>query len=348
MMVPCGESGYREFMETRVRDFLTESVMKGQMISFDGARIQYYYAVQAKARASIVLVHGFTEFFGKFHEAFYNFFDQGYNVFFIEQRGHGLSQRFVDNRELIHIDSFDTYTRDLKCFLDEIVVPNSVASAETDASGIASASDDVHLSTRKLPLLLYCHSMGGCVGALFLEDYPVYFKAALLSSPMLKINFGGMKNWQTDLLAKTSKILGWEKRPLPNYTPFDPVHPDFENSSTLSRARFDYSFEQRLLGGDCYTMSGGTYGWCIAAMDAARKIRENAHTVRIPVLICQAGRDDMVDNEGQNVFARHAANCRIRRFPEAKHEIYNSTGNMLRDYEDTVLNFYAEVLENLR
>lgn len=324
MLVPCDEAAYREFMERKVKPFLESSVTGSQFESFDGAKIQYYCAVQENARASVVIVHGFTEYFAKFHELFYNFYDQGCNVFFIEQRGHGLSARMVENKDLVHVDSFETYVKDLQTFLDQIVVKSS----------------------ENLPLLLYAHSMGGCVGALFLEEHPEYFKAALLSSPMLKMYFGDVKNWQADLLAKTSKVLGWEKRPMPGYVPFDPEHPDFENSCALSKARYDYFWEMRLKGDD-YTMCSGTYGWCVAALDATKKIAENAPEVKIPVLICQAGKDTMVDNEGQNIFARRAKQASIRRFPGAKHEIYNSTGTMLRDYEDTVFGFYNKVLTEM-
>lgn len=72
MMVPWDETDYKTFMDTEVRNFLATKVREGQFESFDGARLQYYYAVQPGARAAVVMVHGFTEFFGKFHEVFYN------------------------------------------------------------------------------------------------------------------------------------------------------------------------------------------------------------------------------------------------------------------------------------
>lgn len=35
--------------------------------------------------------------------------------------------------------------------------------------------------------MLFAHSMGGCVGALYLEKYPETFKKAVLSSPMMRM-----------------------------------------------------------------------------------------------------------------------------------------------------------------
>jgi len=47
------------------------------------------------------MVHGFCEFFGKFHETAYTFYEQGYSVFFVELRGHGYSENhlMMDDQE---------------------------------------------------------------------------------------------------------------------------------------------------------------------------------------------------------------------------------------------------------
>lgn len=320
-MVPFDDENYKKFMANEMQDWLKTTVNQGRFHSFDQMEIQYYYAVRPDAKATIVMVHGFCEFFGRYHEVAYDFYDQGFNFFFLELRGHGLSERKISNADLVHVDSFNEYRDDLKCFLDKVVLPIEP----------------------KLPKLLFCHSMGGAVGAMFLEKYPNYFKAAVLSSPMLKIRFGNFKNWQVHLLSTTARIMHWQKKPLPNATPFDPDKPDFETGNcALSRARFDYQFELRKNGRTSYTMNGGTYGWCLAAMDATKELREKANLVKVPVLIVQAGLDTMVDNSGQQEFADRAPHCIIRRIPEAKHEIFNSSGETLGKYYSLLFRFFRE------
>ena len=39
-------------------------------------------------------------------------------------------------------------------------------------------------------LFLFAHSMGGAIGADFLEEYPEYFNSAILSAPMFQVNTG--------------------------------------------------------------------------------------------------------------------------------------------------------------
>lgn len=317
-MVPFGEEEYQNFMERDVQDWLAHTVKSGRFESTDGMEIQYYYALHSSAKATIVMVHGFCEFFGKYHEVAYNFYDQGYSFFFIENRGHGLSERKISQADLVHVDSFSEYVEDLKNLMDRVV-------------------DQKDPDSRKM---LFCHSMGGAIGALFLETYPQYFKSALLSSPMLKMSFGGIKPWQARILETVSKIMHWQKKPLPNATPFDPDHPDFEHSASTSKARYLYQFNLRRQGKSAYTMNGGTYGWGMAAMKATKKLRQEAGRVKVPVLICQAGRDEWVDNSGQEEFAQRARHCIIRRLPQAKHEIFNSDKETLTSYYDLVFRFF--------
>ena len=269
------------------------------------------------------MVHGFCEFFAKFHETAYDFYDQGYSIYFIEQRGHGRSWRAVPELDRVDVTDFSEYVEDLKALLDQIVMPQ----------------------TKGLKHFLFAHSMGGAVGTLFLERYSEYFNAAILSSPMLKMTFGNVPQWQVKALSGVSQLLRWNNRQMPGGQDFD-GKPDFENSAALSRARYDYQFEPRIdpRSKNRYTMNSGTFRWVRAAIKATEEIQAHAAAIQIPLLICQAGHDAFVDNEGQNQVASAAGNARLVLFPEAKHEIYNSFGQTLANYYRTLLTFYSEQL----
>ncbi len=322
-MVPFDENTYIEYMNHEVRDWLETTVQSGNITSADGVNLHYYYGIQENAKAAIVIVHGFCEFFGKYHEVACNMYQEGYNFFFMEQRGHGQSGRTVSKDYLVHVDDFGEYVADLKLFLDQIVLP----------------------MTGNERLILFCHSMGGAVGTLFLEQYRDYFQAAVLSSPMLKMKYGELKDWQVRALSRTASTFRWEHRALPGVEPFDPERPDFENSSAASRARYDYQFRLRAEGGTAYTMNGGTYGWAQAGMRATEELLHKIGIIQIPVLILQAGQDDMVDNHGQDVALRKLRHAELRRFPESKHEIYNAEGETLRKYYRVLFRFLEKQSE---
>jgi lysophospholipase len=124
-MIPFDEEGFKNAVETTLKPWLAETVTGGKFTSFDGARIQYYRALNPNAKAVIVMVHGFCEFFGKFHEPAYNFWENGYSVYFIEQRGHGGSDRSVKEYDHVDVSDFSEYVEDLKTFLDKVVLPQT-------------------------------------------------------------------------------------------------------------------------------------------------------------------------------------------------------------------------------
>ena len=88
-------------------------------------------------------------------------------------------------------------------------------------------------------------------------------------------------------------------------------------------------------------MSGGTYRWGRAAWKETQDPRKDEDKIRIPVLVCPAGNDAFVDNEGQDHFAETAPNAKLIRFPKAKHEIYASGGKIQEQYFREVLSFYS-------
>lgn len=153
-MVPFKDEDCERFMEQEVKPWIEENVTDFAFDSYDGKKLQAYCAIPEKPKKALVFVHGFCEFFGKYHELFYDFYHAGYAVFFYEQRGFGKSLREVSDKDAVYVGNFAEYVEDLKLFTDEVS----------------------KMMGKKLDLMLFAHSMGGCVGALYLEKYPETFK----------------------------------------------------------------------------------------------------------------------------------------------------------------------------
>ena len=120
---------------------LSEYAITGTFNSFDNHTIAYEYFLVENPKASVILLHGFTEFYKKLYEMTWYFLNMGYNVFMYDQRDHGLSERSCTNTSITHIDDFNNYVLDLEYFVDNIVKPNS----------------------KNLPIHIMGHSMGGAV-----------------------------------------------------------------------------------------------------------------------------------------------------------------------------------------
>lgn len=317
-MTLFGEEDFQNKMDTIVKPFLQEHLQEGYFNSYDGTKIHYSYLLNPQERATIVISHGFCEFVGKYHEIMYYFYEEGYSVFFIDHRGHGFSQRFVSQLDKVHIRSYDEYVGDLKAFMDQIVSEKSLTKQ----------------------YLLFAHSMGGGIAALFLERYPDYFKAAVLSSPMIQMNTGKVPKWQMGALFVLTVFKSWKYKYIPGQRGFDNIY-EFERSSTLSELRYAYMFRLRQQVPE-YQTYGGTCAWAKASVLASREIQKNAGKVNVPILLFQAGRDTMVLPEPQERFTHDSGRTRMIRYEGSKHEIFNATSEIREQYFREIFAFWEE------
>ena len=241
-----------------------------------------------------------------------------YSVYIIDHRGHGKSGRLGIDNSQVNVEDFNYYVKDLKTFLDSIVVPN--------------------LNDRKL--YLYAHSMGGAIGALFLEKYNNYFEKAILNCPMMEIDTGKYPKIVSKIVAKVFCTIGMGDKYLFGHGPFN-CKPDFRNAATSSQKRYDSYFNKQLEHKELQT-SGGSFNWLNQAFKGIKELlkSENIKNIKADVLLFQAGKDTFVKPEGHNKFLSVAKNCEFIKFEDAKHEIYIEKDEIFNPYIEKVLEFY--------
>lgn len=303
-------------LETVIKPFLAPLCEPLEVRCADGAQLSARVYVHPQARAVICICHGYCEYADKYLEVIYNFVQAGYSVAICEHRGHGFSTRMCSNLSKVYIDSYDTYVKDYDCF--------TRCAAQRFAG---------------LPLYLFGHSMGGCIGALYLEACPGRYGAAVLSSPMFQVNTNGKPPLLCWLYGRLQTALGRGQNYLGDQNQdFDGIS-HFETSSATDRGRYDAWFRQRLAEPH-YQNHSGTIGWMTASLAAERKAVRHADRIRIPLLLCQAGHDSLVKPGGQFRFAARAKQTRIEKFPDARHEIFNCDAATRQAYWQAVLEFY--------
>ena len=316
-----GEKDYLPAMDTENRVWRERHVFNGRFTTRDGLRLNYYFAPHPEPKAVIIMLHGYCGFWGKFHEYAWYLWQAGYSVYFLEQRGHGYSEgklpRF--DFDVIHVDSYFTYTEDLREFMDEVVVP---------ASG-------------NLPCLLLAHSMGGAVGALFLGTATGYFDGAVLTSPMLKLHLGGMPERRIKAIKAYMHLTRSQKKLCFGQHHFIP-EPAFSRSSTLSKARYLYIFGQRIADSH-YRTSGASFGWVMASIEVRDLILKYACKIRIPVTLMQAGVDNLVAPEGFDDLMAQVPQAKKILYKNSRHEIYNAGTKVRKQYYRDVLEQFAEM-----
>tara|TARA_B100001996_G_scaffold382995_1_gene376719 strand:+ start:1038 stop:1997 length:960 start_codon:yes stop_codon:yes gene_type:complete len=96
-------------------------------------------------KATVIILPGRSEYIEKYNSVIKEFTQRNYSVVCIDWRGQGLSQRPLGRTDIGHVKNFFEYQIDLESVL-------SVLQAK--------------LSSR--PLILFGHSMGGCIGLRYL------------------------------------------------------------------------------------------------------------------------------------------------------------------------------------
>ncbi len=319
--LPVSETNYAETMKNTVEPYLKSVGTDDYFKSFDGKPIHYEKYAAPDAEGTVVLVHGFTESAEKFHEMSYNFLQMGFNVYAIDNRGHGRSFRLnPDDPETVTVARFADYVEDLNTLITQVVRRDGA----------------------REPLFLYGHSMGGAISVQYLQTYPGVFKKAVLSSPMIMANTANLPGGLVSVIASLGKLVGKSNKKPGFMGGFDPTK-TYEDSHDTSKARFDYYMEKRKNDRQLQTASP-SYNWTLEAVRVAKKNLDPARCRKIdlPVLLCKPAEDGAVIPEKEDAFIALLPNGRLQQFPNSKHEIYASVDETVLMYLQTIEAFLKE------
>lgn len=302
----------QDYLDTipEVERELQKYVQHGTFASFDGCELDYeFYQVQ-NSHATIIIIHGLSEFYKKYYEMTWYFINMGYNVLLYDQRGHGLSQRDGESQGFIHVSHFDDYVKDLDGMVQKVA----------------------RVLCPDIPVYLFAHSMGGAVAGLYLAEYPDGVSRAILSSPMLCPTAANVPVPIVKMKVLSCKRKdGWKGR----FEYGSDFNPDvkLEQSSDISYARFRHNLDYRI-GNSLYQTSAMTNRWMWEAMRVQQRLLSSKVTKNIhaDVLLLNAGKDTVVRSRPQLIFARKVPTCTYYSFVESKHSIYTASDNILEEY----------------
>jgi len=257
----------------------------GKFESFNGVgehRIEYAYFFDEKHTSTIVISPGRCEGYLKYQEVIFDLFRKKYNVFIIDHRGQGFSQRAQQNPHKGYVEAFDFYAQDLHTFIQSIVMPKC----------------------DKLPYLL-AHSLGCAIATRMMQCFPKTVNNAVLLSPMIAISSGPLPytlakmviktgNWFNNLLSPKEP---WYFLGQSNYKPtcFE------KNALTHSKIRYQ-QFVELYQRNSKIQLGGVTIHWLLEAIKSETNIFTDITKIDTPLVIIQAGDDTIVDNQKQNDF----------------------------------------------
>lgn len=301
----------------RIKTALSDCLYSGFFDSFDGKKIYYEYFLAEQSRGSIVIVHGLSEFTKKFYELTTCFLEQGYSVFLYDQRCHGFSDRLTDNFDLIHVDRFEDYVRDLETYIDNIVRPNSSNS-----------------------IYIYSHSMGGAVSLLYLAKHQNVIRKAVLSAPMVEPTVEQVPTVVARYGLGFLKVFYGGKKKFSGSQEFNPEHP-YRPEAEPSRNRFYHNLNMRR-NEPHYQTSPMSLGWVYEALKLKPKLLSNriSKAINTPILLFSAEKDSVVQNKAQNDFAVRCPVCTLEVIPNTNHSLLTGSQETIQTTIKHTLEFY--------
>ena len=302
----CSDS-YCDTMNNTVLPWLRERQQEAQIEGY-GGRPLYSVSYHAdQPLGTVFIVHGFTENALKYAELIWSLLHLHFSVVAYDQRGHGRSWRdgMIPDASITHVDRFQDYVEDLQ------IVCNT------------------YRSDLPAPYLIFAHSMGGAVASLYLEQNPSFFSAAVLSSPMIAPNIGGVPAVFAYALSAAAGILR-KKKDKPFFMKLYSGPEDFSTSCATDPDRFSW-YDQIKASRREFQNSVPSYRWSEESIRVTNKILASGQPEKIscPVLLYSAEIDSSVLQKPQTDFISRVAHGRQVLVKNARHEIYRSENAVL-------------------
>ena len=324
----CSEQQLDENLRTVIADFW----QTGQFSCFEGVkniRINYAYFIHSNHKKKIIIIPGRCESYLKYQELSYDLYNQGYNIFILDHRGQGLSQRLQTNPNKGFVSNFQDYVSDVKYFIETI-------STTLDKSAT----------------YLLAHSMGAAIATRYLQENTIPIQAAALASPMFGFNAG---NFPKSITFQALKLANRINRHLSSDSWYFLGQKDYQavtfekNHLTHSKSRYS-AFLDLYQSTPALQLGGVTLQWLIEGFKAQQTIFAKLEDISTPILVLQASKDLIIDNDAQHEFCQqlykvkpdYCASSIPVIIEEAYHELFFETDTMRTHAINICLSWFTQ------
>ncbi len=293
-----------------------EDVRSLWVTTSDDVRLRVVLWPRARARGTVVIYNGRSEFAEKYGRVARTLTDAGYAVATVDWRGQGRSDRLFDDVRPGHVIRFSDYQLDARAFLAALDNP--------DTPG---------------PRYLLAHSMGGAIGLRSLYN-GVEFSRAVFSAPMWGIRMAPHLAPFAMTLPWLARQFGQSHRLVPGMSLDSHVLATTFEENLLTGDREHYDYLQKQSAADpAFALGGPTLHWFGKALAEIRALFD----ARPPDLACKVflGSDeDIVDPGMVRRMARSWRSAEVIHVPDGRHEMMMEAPVIRDRFFDETLSYF--------
>jgi len=277
-----------------------DGVVAGAVKTSDGVNLRFArWAPPPGRKGTVVVMQGRAEFIEKYFESVRDLRARGFAVATFDWRGQGLSDRRLSDRHKGYVRNFANYITDLEAVMEQVVLPDCPP-----------------------PIFALGHSMGAAVAIRSCHDGSRWFDRVVLSAPLIALPEGRLTS-VAGPLARFMRFLGRGGAYVPSGDSSVMGTEDFV-SNVLTSDPVRYARNAAVLEAEPELGLGApTVAWADAALRQINMFAEPAYSasIRQPILMVAAGRDEVVSTPAIEVFGRNLLAGRHLILAGAKHEI---------------------------
>jgi lysophospholipase len=261
------------------------------------------------SRGTVVVLHGYSEFIEKYFEVIAELRDRQFDVVAIDWRGHGLSDRLLDDRRKGHVDDFSAYQHDLEALEQYVLAPYCPK-----------------------PWFALGHSMGGANLLAQAHAGASPFERLVLSAPM--VDLVGLRPRGARMVLEVLDLVGCGGFTIPGGSKTPAALRSFAaNRTTSDPGRFARTAAM-LRHAPALAIGDPTIAWAhgAARLTLAFGDLDYPRHISTPVLVLGAGADRVIPLASTELFASRLKAGRLITIPYARHEILMERDHFRRQF----------------
>ena len=288
-----------------------------------GADIRYGHAKpEGEPKGRMVILGGFRESSEKYFEVANEMLAKGFEVWLMDWRGQGGSERYIKGSVKGHHEGYDEQIETLHEFTQN-VMPKS-----------------------DKPLLMVGHSMGAHIGMRYLKEHDGVFDSAILSSPMIDIVTAGLPKPLARQMAKFAKAGHYLEKYIPGGTDCEGREPFEGNKKTSDPVRFEAANDV-FDNNPAVKVGDATYGWVYNTFASIDVLNDEDYlkAIKTPILMEVSDNDKIVERSAQDRALKFLPNARKVEITGAMHEIWMEQDKYRNQWVQKVDEFLDERLK---